>query len=164
MTRSIELWLALALLLGGCAGATPGGGVPESRLPPPPVTSLADLDGTPHAISAPDRPTVLIFWATWCAPCRAELPELAAAHSRHGARAIFLGVLSGPDRSVDTATARSLTTAAGVTYPQLRDRDGSLARHFGVDGTPTLIVMGPGGEVRYRGHRLPADWESLLSP
>jgi len=164
MFRQTLAPLGLALILGGCAGGTPQGGVPESALSSPPVASLADLDGTQHAVLATDRPTVLVFWATWCAPCRRELPELALAHGRYGSRALFLGVLSGPDLSVDTAQARALVQNAKVTYPQLRDVDGALARHYDIEGTPTLLVVGPGGEIRYRGHRLPEEWETLIAP
>jgi len=164
MRRSSLVPLGLALLLGGCAAGTPRDGVPAGAFAEPPVASLADLDGIGHPLSASDRPTVLVFWATWCVPCRRELPELAIAHGRHGDRARFFGVLSGPDRSVDSARARALVEGAKVVYPQLRDVDGALARHYRVEGTPTLLVLGPDGEIRYRGHRLPENWEPLLGP
>jgi thiol-disulfide isomerase/thioredoxin len=164
MNRMNPALLGLALILGGCAGSTPGGADPGGTPFTPPVCSLADLDGTLHAVSAADRPTVLVFWATWCARCRRELPELALAHGRYGDRALFFGVLSGPDRSVDTAKARALARNAGVTYPQLRDVEGTLARQYDIEGTPTIIVSGPDGAIRFRGHRLPEVWEALLAP
>jgi hypothetical protein len=48
-----------------------------------------------------------------------------------------------------------------MSYPQLRDRDLALSRKFGVTGTPDIIVLSADDTVLYRGHRPPADWNTL---
>jgi protein-disulfide isomerase len=50
----------------------------------------------------------------------------------------------------------------GLTYPQVRDRDLALTQLLGVKGTPTVIVLDPDGQVVYREHHVPADWQALL--
>ncbi len=150
--------------LAGCAGSTPRGndtaaGVPSSLGS---SRSLTDLDGASHEILDGKSTTVLVFWATWCVPCRRELPDLAVAHAAHGESAQFFGVLAGEAKHVDEQAARKLLSKAGVRYPQLRDFDGSLAQTFGVKGTPTVIVLGPDGQTRYHGHSLPESWAGLL--
>ncbi|MFQ5655637.1 MAG: TlpA family protein disulfide reductase, partial [Planctomycetota bacterium] len=75
----------------------------------------------------------------------------------------FVGVIPGPDENVDEEEVRRLAKSFRLPYPQARDRDLSLTRRFGVRGTPTIIVLGPGGVVRYRGHSLPADLEALAT-
>lgn len=157
----VALPLPALLLSVGCSGVSPRTSTGASA-PAVESASLEDLDGTAHDLLASDRPTVLVFWATWCGPCRAEMPTLAEASAAHGDRARFHGVLSGPDDRVDEALARRLVDGAGIAYPQLRDRDGAVARAYEVDGTPTIFVIGADGSVRFRGHRLPEDLESLL--
>lgn len=107
------------------------------------------------------RPVVLVFWQSWCASCLEEAPALVEAHARYGDRITIVGVVSGPDSSVDEAKLLAALESTGMTYPQVRDRDLSLTRALGVQGTPTIIVLGPNGQVRYRGHDLP-NWSSLL--
>lgn len=126
------------------------------------VTELPAIDGKIHTLLPGDQPTILVFWATWCAPCRRELPALGQAFARLGDRAHWFGVLAGSDDQVDLSKVRSLTAQHGVRYPQLRDRSGELVKSLAVKGTPTIIVLGPRGEIRYREHQLPDSWELLL--
>jgi thiol-disulfide isomerase/thioredoxin len=102
----------------------------------------------------------LVFWQAWCAPCRAEAPQLAAA-SRKYPNLEIIGVVSGPDESVDAALLQSTIVELALPYRNVRDRALDLTHAFDVRGTPTIVVLGPKGEVLYRGHESP-DWDKLL--
>jgi len=127
--------------------------------------ALTDMDGATLDLAsdlASGRPVVLVFWQTWCGSCRAEAPELVRAVERLGERAHFVGVIPGPDGLVDDDEVRATALDWKLPYAQVRDRENALTGGLGVEGTPTIIVIGPDRSVRYRGHRLPSDWDSLL--
>jgi hypothetical protein len=67
-------------------------------------------------------------------------------------------VVTGPDDVVDEGEVRRMAQKLGLPYPQARDRSAALARRFGVQGTPTIVVVEPTGRVAYNGHELPPDW------
>ena len=153
-----------ALLLAGCAGSTPRAATPAPGTPVAlSVDALPDIDGKSHALLADDKPTVLIFWATWCPPCIAKLPRLAQIEEELGDRAHFYGILAGSEKQVNPMQVRAHTGRASIRYPQLRDRAGALVGDFSIEATPTIIVLGPDGTIRYRDKDLPASWETLLA-
>jgi thiol-disulfide isomerase/thioredoxin len=103
----------------------------------------------------------LVFWQTWCVTCRAEGPDLVRAAKDYAGKIEFFGVVSGPDAIVDASELQTVTAQLALPYPQIRDRDGSLAERFHVQSTPTIIVLGRGGKELYRGAALPKDWGAL---
>ncbi|MAF66956.1 MAG: hypothetical protein CMJ84_15035 [Planctomycetes bacterium] len=152
-------WAALAL--AGCAGA-------PSAAPPTTLQELAgvltDLDGATHDVDAAlrdGRRVALVFWQTWCESCLREGPALARAAKRLEGEIDFLGVIPGPDEQVDEAEVRRVAASLGLSYPQVRDRDLAWTHALAVEGTPTIVVLGPGREVLYHGHRPPSDWSAL---
>lgn len=121
------LWLAvLVALVGTVALALARGrepisdGIPPSVLEPTglvgkpmPSINLYDLDG--HAVSGADlrgRPVLLNFWATWCVPCRAEMPELQYESRKFGNSVRVIGV----DEGEPVDEIRHFVTEIGVTY------------------------------------------------
>lgn len=84
--------------------------------------------------------------------------EAATAHAK---TLQFLGVVTGPDDVVDDERVGATATKWGLNYPTVRDRDAALAKRFGVKGSPTIIVLGPGQKVLFTGHRVPKDWAAL---
>jgi thiol-disulfide isomerase/thioredoxin len=124
---------------------------------------LSDMAGNPVVIAdvlATGKKVTLVFWQSWCAPCRAEAPELVAA-SRKYSNMEIIGVVSGPDEAVDAAELQRVITQLGLPYRNVRDRALELTHALEVRGTPTIVVLGEKGEVLYRGHELP-DWDALL--
>ena len=57
---------------------------------------------------------------------------------------------------------REVAEGFALPYPQVRDRDLALTRRFEVEGTPTVLVLGPDGRLLYRGHAPPESWFSLV--
>lgn len=88
---------------------------------------------------------VLDFWATWCAPCKAAIPELKALVRRYGDKNFVLVSISVDE---DEAAWRSFLQRNGMTWPQCLDQKWDVTRLFGVDSFPTYIVLDGDGVVR----------------
>lgn len=126
----------------GDAGRAVEGGLPALELPcfgSPRSVDLATLRG----------PAVISLWASWCAPCRDELPVLQDFAERHGDEVTVLGV-DYADRQ--TGNAGDLLLEAGVTYPQLADPGGELqgADPLRVPGLPGLVLVDAQGRVAHQ--------------
>lgn len=165
--------LILASLLLGLAGA-PGA---AQELPlahwtggPAPALALTDLDGRRHDLPA-YRGTVLVvnFWATWCAPCREELPSLERL--RDALRGKRVEVLTVNVNEGESRVRRFLIDVP-LRLPVLLDRHGEAQRAWKVRGLPATFVLDPGGSIRYW-YLGELDWaqpailrtvESLLAP
>ena len=107
------------------------------------------------------HPVVLDFWATWCGPCREELPHLSALARKYQGRVAFFGVNSNDQPAVITAFARQ----NGMTFPTLADARREAADKYGADALPTLVVIDRQGRVRVitQGYDPDADLEAALS-
>lgn len=116
---------------------------------------FVDVDGVDHTLAGA---TVFVFWQPWCAACREEAPAAVAASAAMAGEVAFVGVVSGPDEAVDQALFEKSVDELGLSYPQVRDRDLALTKRFDVRATPTVVVVGGDGHVRYRGSKLPSDW------
>lgn len=91
------------------------------------------------------HPIVLNFWASWCPPCRAEMPALEAAYRKYQERGV---VVIGIDGATDTWSAsRTFLAARGVTYPVGRDERGEVAQAYHVAGLPTTFFIRADGHI-----------------
>jgi cytochrome c biogenesis protein CcmG, thiol:disulfide interchange protein DsbE len=112
----------------------------------PPSVNLPWLDRSEHATLADWRGKVVVlnFWASWCPPCREEVPLLAHWQPRlAGAGGTILGI-----DTLDVASdARAFMAKNKLGYPSLRDRGGDTARAFGVAAYPESIVIDRKGRV-----------------
>jgi peroxiredoxin len=89
---------------------------------------------------------VLNFWATWCAPCAAEMPTLEALWQEYQARGlVVLGV--SVDRGAPRALLEPYVAHHGLTFPILLDPDLQAAKAWRVTGLPATFIVKPGGEV-----------------
>jgi len=142
------LLLAMALLVGTCSG--PGEAVPQGMEEGSQARdfSLHDLADEEVSLSDYQGKVVLInFWATWCPPCRAEIPDLEAAYREHqDDDFVVLGIsIEDPPEAV-----RAFVDEYGVTYPVLLDSEGKMVSIYRAAGLPTSVFVDPRGVIRVR--------------
>lgn len=117
--------------------------------PVAPAFTLERLDqsGELSLASLRGKTVVLNFWASWCGPCRDEMPLLQKGWERwQGKNVVFVGIDSKDDRGY----ARSFLERYGVTYPNVYDGKGSQIGRYGVTGYPETFFIDARGKVRYR--------------
>ena len=95
-------------------------------------------DGAEVTVDFAGRPTVLNFWATWCGPCRVEMPHLEALSAAMPEIEVALVAM---DRSPPTRIEAFLSEMGMETVRDLRDPSGAYARAAGVQGLPTTLVL-----------------------
>ena len=143
VTLIVLVWAAPRLLphLGALVGIRSG----ERRAPSFAATTL---DGIPlTADSLRGRVVLVNFWATWCGPCRVEMPLLQAMHERHAARGFTLLGLS-VDRAGEDVV-RAFLRERGVTYPVAVVGAEAERAFGGVRGYPTSFLLDRNGEIRH---------------
>jgi thiol-disulfide isomerase/thioredoxin len=110
-----------------------------------PALKLTDLDG--HPVS-PDqlrgRPVLLNFWATWCIPCRAEMPEIQHEANVWGNKVAIVGV----DDGEDAPTIRSFVSGIGVTYTLWRVPTSQVDSLLQAPGLPYSVFLDKQGLIR----------------
>lgn len=134
---------ALALV-----GSSPGGGSAGAGGRAPGFT-LDRVDDPGVTVSLKDfarRPLVLNFWASWCVPCRKEMPAFQAASERLAGRVAFVGINHQDSR----AGATELLRDTGVRYPTGYDPGGEVAAAYGLFGMPTTVFVSPSGRILER--------------
>lgn len=156
-TRRALLGLAC---LGGAAQAA---GLPApqrlawpARQPVPPL-ELPQLDGPAWRLAEQrGRVVVVNFWASWCEPCRSELPSLELLAARHEAQGLVVVTVNFRETE---GTIRRFLAQQPLSLPVLRDIDGSTARAWGVKLYPTTVVIDRGGRPAFT---VPgeADWSA----
>ena len=122
----------------------------RSRLPfgsPPPDFELADLEGELVTLEQQidEGELVLInFWATWCGPCRLEIPMLTELDERYREQGLrILAVNVEEDASVVAAFVRD----RDVSFPVLLDPEGAITKRYRVEALPTTILVDREGDV-----------------
>jgi cytochrome c biogenesis protein CcmG, thiol:disulfide interchange protein DsbE len=132
--------LCCAAPLGAAELKPWGGGQPDSF-------ELTDLDGRQHRLADYRGKVVLInFWATWCEPCRDEIPAMAKLKDKFAGRPF---VILGINADEPEARIRKFLSLMPVTFPVLLDRGGKTAKAWRVRVLPASFLVDPQGNVRY---------------
>ncbi|MBU5636035.1 TlpA family protein disulfide reductase [Geomonas sp. Red69] len=139
------LLLIAALAAAGCAKKAAEAPAVEGN--PAPDFTLKDLSGKPVQLSTLKGKLVLVnFWATWCPPCREEIPsmvKLNQAMQGKNFQMLAVSIDEGGKTAVEDFFKRG-----GVTLPALLDTDGQVARRYGTTGVPETFVVDPKGVIR----------------
>jgi len=145
LARFIPVLIAATLLAASAAqAATPA---------PAPDFALPSRDGGEVRLSELRGQVVMInFWATWCGPCRQEMPLLQQISARYEPLGFtLLGVNVEPD----SAPAKAWLEKVPVTFPILFDRENTVSASFGVEAMPSTVLVDREGRVRHvhRGYK-----------
>ena len=146
--------LGFLALLASASGSGAGPDVTGETLtaipdkPPAPGFTLPDIDGRTHRLSDYLGQVVVVnFWATWCPPCREEMPSMQRAWEQvRNNDVVFLGINVGE-------TADEIFTFTGdyaVDFPLLMDQDSRTVQSWPIRGLPTTYIVDSDGRLAYR--------------
>jgi thiol-disulfide isomerase/thioredoxin len=120
---------------------------------------LRDASGKELSLAAlRGRPVILHFWATWCEPCREELPALEAT-ARHLADSGVVLVAVAIDVEMDVARIQRYAQDLGMTLPVYLAREGDISERYWSWGVPVTYLIDPAGLIVARSLG-PRDWTS----
>lgn len=150
MRATTSHWLVALLLLAvvACSQQTP------DEIPPGPTEraefpdfSLENLRNRDESLSLADvaagRPAVVNFFASWCAPCKRELPLFVKAFEDHGEEVAFLGV----DTEDSASEGLEMLDRYGIGYPAVYDPDARIRNALGRSGLPVTVFVTADGKV-----------------
>ncbi len=112
---------------------------------------LQDLNGKTVRLSDfKGKPVLIDFWATWCPPCRASIPEIVKLHKTYGSKGLVVISISLDEGDWDAV--KSFATEVGITYPVLKGND-DVNSQFNVRSIPMVVIVNKEGKIvkRYLG-------------
>lgn len=148
MIRIAGLVAAVALMLAACGGES------GETLPDVDINGLTS--GESSQLSDIEGPAVINLWATWCAPCRAEIPDFEEVHQARSDEVRFVGINVGEDPSV----AVGFIDEVGASYDQFADLDGEVSTELRATSMPVTVVIDENGVITTR-HLGPLDQDGL---
>jgi cytochrome c biogenesis protein CcmG, thiol:disulfide interchange protein DsbE len=146
------LWVWLAPSSTGPASPTPLPGDAVFVGKPAPDFTLPILTAGPAASTASlalhslrGKPVVLNFWASWCAPCRAEMPLLVRLSHAYSSRGVVFVGVNAEDEAAD---ARRFMAQYHIDFPVVHSADQRVVTAYGLLGLPTTVIVGPDGVIQ----------------
>jgi peroxiredoxin len=135
-------------LLALLAAAAPWvAAAPLAPTAPAPDFTLRTLDGQKLRLGEQRGRVVLVnFWATWCGPCRQEMPHLNKLYEKYKSSGF---VLLGVNVDDDTRQAAGVADKLGVKFPVLPDADKRVSRQYDLSAMPSTVLIDRDGKVRY---------------
>lgn len=160
LMQDTKRWLALmaATAVVGAAwialSATPASGTSGGRIPAPrqgfsaPDISLAQMDGQPVELAQLRGQVVVInFWASWCPPCRAEMPALERAYQAERERGLEILAVNTTYQD-QLPAAQAFVAEHGLSFPILLDTTGEAANRYHMRALPTTFFVDREGVIR----------------
>jgi peroxiredoxin len=128
-----------------------------------PALKLTTIDGRQIDLAAlrGHKAVYLKFWATWCRPCREQMPHFEKVARTAGADLEVVAINIGFDDTL--AQIRAYRREMRITMPIVRDDDGRIGEAFGLRVTPQHVVIGRDGRIGYVGHLVDAQLERALA-
>ncbi len=154
--RALSLTFLCCLLAIGCGQMAPAG--PYEGLNAPQFVAPLVSGGSLSLSKLQGKPVVLVFWASWCGPCRYEVPHVNALFRSVGESAYVVGVNAGEDQATVAEGIRALQ----IEYPVVLDANGAIVRAYEASALPMVIVLDPEGRVRYRGNTWPSRIHAIV--
>ena len=125
----------------------------ENMLPPAVDFELQDQYGNLHTLKDYEGKTIFLnFWATWCPPCRAEMPDIQKLYenySREGDEALIVLGVAAPEMGQEKSEEeiKAFLEENGYTYPVLMDLSGELFYQYGIQAFPTTFMIDRDGNI-----------------
>jgi len=139
------IWAVLLLTVFAASGCTKRE-VPAAEGNPAPDFTLKDLSGRPVQLSSlKGKVVVLNFWATWCPPCREEIPSMVRLNQAMQGKPFQMLAVSIDEGGRDAVGA--FFRKSGVVLPALLDSDSKVARRYGTTGVPETFVIDAKGVI-----------------
>jgi peroxiredoxin len=139
----VKRWL-LAGLVGLITGASMAAVTPST---PAPDFTLRSVGGPNLRLQEQRGRVVMVnFWATWCAPCRQEMPQMNKLFEKYRASGF---VLLGVNVDDDTRHAADVASKLGLKFPVLLDTDKAVSRLYDLNTMPSTVLIDRDGRVRY---------------
>lgn len=149
-TRPTHRWVALGLVIASLLGAPAIGCTTDTKDDAGQADELSAIALTPLTDEAPlrlggpsDLPMVLNVWATWCVPCRKEMPAFDRVATKYNGRVRFVGVNLGDE----PAAARKFVDETGVSFDQYIDPDSTAQTAFSLTTMPATAFLRADGTI-----------------
>jgi peroxiredoxin len=155
------LFIGIALFTLGCGNARESAATNEGAEAPSFMVTALDGKEVSFDTYLKKDPILLVFFATWCPPCRKEVPELIRLQGEYGAKGLKILAVSLDD---SRSKVESFVKGKNITYTVFHDGNGTAGRLYNVLGIPTNILINKKGVITFRQHRLPSpkEIESVL--
>jgi|SRR5450432_1112868 cytochrome c biogenesis protein CcmG, thiol:disulfide interchange protein DsbE len=146
---SLSCCLLFAAALFSAPPVTAQDNVPKLRFvrdpDPAPALDLKDLDGKPLKLDAYRGKVILLnFWATWCGPCRAEIPSLIELQKRYKDRLQVIGLAVDEE---DDSAVQKFAASESINYPVAMTPPEIRVAYGGIMALPTVFVINPEGRI-----------------
>jgi len=161
----IRLKQVLPILFAACASLLPTSSRAEQTGKAAPEWQLSDVNGKPLKLADfKGKVVVLDFWATWCPPCRAEIPGLVALQKKYADQGLTIIGVSVDEQG--PAVVKPFIQRFAINYPVVMSNEKVLADYGGISAIPTTFIIDRDGNVvsAHQGYTDQATFDSEITP